>query len=88
MDGEFDLHYVRSEHPERREPLEVFAALASDLALIRPGDKLDQGMIDFALAVVEKCAGVADCYFDNRSDGCVGDHIRAVYGYRTPPSTL
>jgi hypothetical protein len=87
MEGQFDLHYLRSQRPERREPTEVFTAIASELGLIRPGDKLDRAMIEFAMAVVEKCAAVADCYFDNRKDTCVGDHIRAVYGYRTPPST-
>lgn len=87
MESKFDLHYVRAEQPERREATEVFTAIACDLDLIRPGDKLDSAMIDFARAVVEKCAGVADCYFDNRKDTCIGDHIRAVYGCRMPPSS-
>lgn len=80
MENKFDLHYVRSELPKTREPREVFTEVAIDVGLIRQGDKLDQSMFDFAAAVVEKCATVADCYFDNRHETLVGEHIRTVYG--------
>lgn len=62
-----------------RDPEAQFAALAAELNLIRPGDKLDQNMLDFAHGVVSLCAALGDRYGD-ASDGNAGDHIRAVYG--------
>jgi hypothetical protein len=86
MENNFDLHYVRSEDPQTLEPREVFTQLAVDLGLIRSGDKLDQSMFDFAAAVVEKCAKVADCYLDCRAETLIGEHIRTIYGkFPGPP---
>lgn len=82
MENEIDVHYIRADQPETREPLEVFTQIATDLGLIRPGDKLGKRTLEYALAVVEKCATGADCYFDNRKDMHIGEHIRAVYGRR------
>jgi len=62
-----------------REPEAQFAALAAELGIIKPGDRLDQVQIDFAYAVAELCAAVGDRYGDP-SDGNAGEHIRAVYG--------
>ena len=70
----------RDPMPDTHEPLEVFTALAAEHGLIRPGDKLDQMVIDFAYAVVERCASVGDAYIDERNDGTAGDHIRSIYG--------
>ena len=56
-----------------------FVNAAVNAGLIRPGDPLDQNVIDFAHAVVELCAGIGDRYKDE--EGCrAGDEIRAVYG--------
>ena len=62
-----------------REPEAQFAALAAELGIIKPGDRLDQVQIDFAYAVAELCAAVGDRYGDP-SDGNAGEHIRALYG--------
>ncbi|MBC7392343.1 MAG: hypothetical protein H7340_03340 [Variovorax sp.] len=60
-----------------RDPREVFTALAVQHGLIRPVDKLDRNMIDFATAVVDLCATNGDRYGD--VDCNAGDHIRAEY---------
>ena len=62
-----------------REPEAQFAALAAELGIIKPGDRLDQVQIDFAFGVAELCAAVGDRYGDP-SDGNAGEHIRALYG--------
>jgi len=62
-----------------REPEAQFAALAAELGIIKPGDKLDQMQIDFAFGVAELCAAIGDRYGDP-SDGNAGEHIRALYG--------
>lgn len=62
-----------------RDPEVQFAALAAELGIIKPGDRLDQVQIDFAYGVAELCAAVGDRYGDP-SDGNAGEHIRAVYG--------
>lgn len=66
--------------PETYEPMEVFAQLAADCGLIRPGDKLDQNMMDFAFALVRRCANIADGYREVRSDSGGGKHIRSILG--------
>lgn len=68
------------DEPDTFEPVEVFTQLAVDHGLIRPGDKLDQMVVDFAFALVERCAAVGDGYFDARNDTNAGENIRAVYG--------
>jgi hypothetical protein len=82
MQHEFDLHYVRPDSPETRPPSEAFTQIAIDVGLIGQGEKVDQRLIDYAMAVVENCAKVADSYFDPRKDVYIGQHIRAVYGAR------
>lgn len=80
-DGEIEAFMAAAAlQPETHEPLEVFAQLAADCGLIRPGDKLDQNMVEFAFAIVAKCAAVGDEYPDGRDEGTLGDHIRAIYG--------
>ena len=63
----------------QRDPEVVFASLAAELGIIKPGDKLDQMQIDFAYGVAELCASIGDRYGDP-CDGNAGEHIRAVYG--------
>lgn len=60
-------------------PVAKFTALAVQCGLIRPGDKLDQNVLDLCAGVVSLCAGVADEY-ENPScpEDTVGDHLRAV----------
>jgi hypothetical protein len=62
-----------------RDPEAEYAALAAELGIIKPGDKLDQVQLDFAYGVAELCAAIGDRYGDP-SDGNAGEHIRAVYG--------
>jgi hypothetical protein len=48
--------------------------------LIRPGDPLDQKMVDFAKLVVEMCASIGDNYVQPESAHgvTVGDRIRGA----------
>ena len=50
---------------------------ASECGLIRPGDKLDRNVIEFALKVVEMCATIGDRYFDHLTYESAGVQIRA-----------
>jgi len=63
----------------QRDPEVVFAALAAELGIVKPGDRLDQMQIDFAYGVAELCASIGDRYGDPCDDNA-GEHIRAVYG--------
>ncbi len=45
--------------------------------LVRPGDKLDQNLIHFASALVDRCASIGDGYGDGEAGGNAGEHIRA-----------
>ena len=75
------IPFPKQERPQdTHEPLEVFAQLAADVGLIRPDDKLDQNMVDFAFAIVAKCASIGDEYPDHQNDGSAGEHIRAILG--------
>ncbi|CAN7771410.1 hypothetical protein LJR290_007539 [Variovorax sp. LjRoot290] len=56
----------------------VKAAVAA--GLIRPGDPLDQNVVDFAHAVVELCASIGDHYKDPDTGCRGGEEIRAVFG--------
>lgn len=61
------------------DPVAKFAALAVQFGVIRPGDKLDQNVIDLCAGVVSLCAGVADDYMNPSCPAeTVGDHIRAL----------
>lgn len=59
------------------DPLGRFAQWAVDAGLIRPGDPLDQNLIDFAVKVVDACAAIGDGYGDGEAGGNAGEHIRA-----------
>ena len=74
-------HFNSFPEPEDRvrDPAAEYTALAAELGIIKPGDKLDEMLMDFAYGVAEKCAAIDDHYGDP-SDGNAGDHIRALYG--------
>ena len=60
------------------EPRALFAAAATRAGLIRPGDPLDQNMVDYALEIVTLAARIADRYASTAcDDDTVGDAIRA-----------
>ena len=63
----------------RPDPRAVFTELAAKHGLIKPSDKLDMNIIEFAIGVVDLCAGIADRYGDAESDGNAGEHIRAQF---------
>lgn len=65
--------------PDTSEPIEVYTALAVKHGLIRPGDKLDQNVIDAMADLVDLCATVGEGYGDGEAGGNAGEHIRAVY---------
>ena len=72
---------VQNEHDDpvdaaRPDPPAVFSELAKH-GLTKSGDKLDIDIIEFAIGVVDLCAGVADGYGDTKSGGNAGKHIRA-----------
>ena len=62
-----------------RDPEVHFAALAAELGIIKPGDRLDDVQMEFAYGVVDLCATIGDRYGD-KAYGNAGDHIRSVYG--------
>ncbi|MES2251528.1 MAG: hypothetical protein V4645_29960 [Pseudomonadota bacterium] len=70
--GERHLNWVR-------DPVNIFTALAAEKGLIKPGDKLDQRMLDYAYGIVGLCAKVGDGYGDP-ARATAGHHLRAVYG--------
>ena len=56
----------------------MFAAAAKRVGLIRPGDPLDQNLVDYALEIVTLAARVADRYPNpDCLEDTVGDDIRA-----------
>ena len=63
----------------RPDPRALFTELAAKHGLIKPGDKLDMNIIEFAIGVVDLCAGIADGYGDAESGGNAGEHIRAHF---------
>ncbi|MDN4590255.1 hypothetical protein DBA29_17330 [Xenophilus aerolatus] len=65
--------------PAPADPIGVYTELAVQTGLVRPGDKLDQNLIDFAAALVDRCARVGDRYGDGEAGGNAGEHIRAEY---------
>lgn len=66
--------------PEAADPLSVFARLAATRGLIKPGDPLDQNLVDLCRDVVEACAKIGDGYGDPEAGGNAGEHIRAELG--------
>lgn len=65
--------------PGHQDPRAVFTELAAKHGLIKPGDKLDTNILEFAIGVVDLCAGIADGYGDAESGGNAGEHIRAQF---------
>lgn len=63
--------------PPAVDAIGLYTELAVDAGLIREGDKLDQAQIDFATALVERCACLGDWYSRHDDDGNAGEHIRA-----------
>lgn len=60
-----------------RKPRELFAAAATRAGLIRPGDQLDQNLVDYALEIVTLAARIADRYASTEcEEDTVGDAIR------------
>jgi hypothetical protein len=64
--------------PAPRDPIEEFKLAASKVGLIRPGDPLDQRLIDYAFAIVERCACVAEPF--GNDDHTASAAIRAELG--------
>ncbi len=58
------------------DPVIFFKAAAVAAGVIRKGDPLDQMLVDFAYAIVERCAVIGLSYADD-DFGNAGDHIRA-----------
>lgn len=63
--------------PPPRDPEAEFRAIAERVGLIRPGDPIDQNLLDFANGVVDLCATIGDGYGDAEAGGNAGEHIRA-----------
>ena len=60
-----------------RDPIALFTAAAADVGLIRPGDKLDQNLIDLCASVVDMAAAIGDRYKNpDVPEDTVGDVIR------------
>lgn len=66
--------------PAAADPLVVFAQFAAARGLIKPGDPLDQNLVDLCRDVVEACAKIGDGYGDPEAGGNAGEHIRAELG--------
>ncbi|MDO9404803.1 MAG: hypothetical protein Q7T87_12295 [Polaromonas sp.] len=62
--------------PDRVTDAEL-ATFATVAGLIRTHEPLTPALREFALIVMERCAGVADDYL---GDGPAGNEIRAVFG--------
>jgi hypothetical protein len=72
------MHGDDQAHPPHRDPIAEFKRLATAAGVIRGGDPLDRTQIDFAFAVVEACASIADPF--GHSEGCGAEAIRAELG--------
>lgn len=66
--------------PAHADPLAVFARLAAERSLFKPGDRLDWNLVDLCFDVVEACAKVGDGYSDPEAGGNAGEHIRCELG--------
>lgn len=59
-------------------PLDLFSRSAAEVGLIRPGDPLDQDLVEYAKLIVRMCAAIGDNYLQPESpQETVGDRIRA-----------
>jgi hypothetical protein len=65
-----------------RDALDLFTAAAAEVGIIRPGDKLDQMMVEFALRIVGMAGAIGDNYLQPESaiGDTVGDRIRGELG--------
>ncbi|KWT98050.1 MULTISPECIES: hypothetical protein [unclassified Variovorax] len=67
----------RTDGSQARGPVSRFTEFATQRGLIRPGDKLDQNVVDFATRVVDAAASLGDPFGDSEAGGNAGEHIRA-----------
>ena len=65
--------------PPSRDPLREFRIAAEASGAIRKGDPMDQTLIDFAYAIVERCACTAEPFVDDH-DHSAAEAIRAELG--------
>lgn len=74
-------HFENTPEPEQlvRDFEADFTALATELGIIQPGERLDQAHIDFAHGVAELCAALGEGYGDSVC-GPAGRRIKAMYG--------
>ncbi|MDH6594051.1 hypothetical protein M2165_003940 [Variovorax sp. TBS-050B] len=74
-------HFENTPEPEQlvRDFEADFTALAAELGIIQPGDRLDAAHIAFAHGVAELCAAVGEGYGDSACTHA-GRHIKALYG--------
>lgn len=57
-----------------------FYNAAVAVGLIKPGNALNNMLVDYAELIVSLCAKIGDCYeIPNKPEDTVGDHIRVVY---------
>lgn len=60
------------------EPVELYTHLAVKHGVIRPGETLDQMVIDMVAEVVDRCAAIGYFYCNREIGGNAGEHIREV----------
>ena len=63
-----------------KDPLREFRRIAETHHLIRPGDPLDDNLVQAFYALVERCACVADPFGSGDDLGSGADAIRAELG--------
>lgn len=63
-----------------RDPEAVFREIATAVGLIREGDPLDRNVVEFAFAIVERCASIGDGYDRQGEEANAGEDIRAQLG--------
>jgi hypothetical protein len=65
-----------------RDALDLFTAAAAEAGVIRPGDKLDEMMVEFALRIVGMAGAIGDNYLqpESATGETVGDRIRGELG--------
>lgn len=57
-----DTHPLAGDGAQTHKPRVLFAAAAERAGLIRPGDPLDQNLVDYTLEIVTLTARIADQY--------------------------
>lgn len=63
--------------PVGADAITVYTELAIKHGLIGPGQAMTTAMVDFAAAIVSRCAKIGDGYTD-KAGGTAGEHIRSV----------